>query len=553
MRAQYFLGLLAAAGIMLLASCGETTNIGTNETPERETAAHFSLEVLDDTFVGGATAGDFSLSVEDYGDDIRVNVDVENAQGLKALYFNLGYDAEQYKPLRGLPTENMGGNDVISLQYLRDRGNVQYGQVLTNFDWRPGFTGSGTVATFSFRKEPALEIRTVSIAPNDDSAPNLTFDGTDTLNWHYENIGDYNQDGLVGIADLTPLGQFFGQSTAPDPFPYESNLSAIDGDLNGNLNISDITPIGQNFGRSAAGGWNVYQSADAADIPEDSGDDNGAATLVANVPTSAATGDTATDRKAFEHVVAAPVVDVFYWVRATDGADEGPASNPVGGPIGDLPVLALTNPPGSGSGTDADPFLANITTDYVFSLTDPTDGDVSTSPTTEYFVSNPLAGEISNVDATLNIEDGFTGTFTVTAEYNNLPNRPDTTITMQVAIVGGGELFIMPDPNDTDWDTVTGDGLSFETAYILHTDTFNTDFSTEFSLVANTEADGSGDSIPVGDLEWSAEPPFIAFGLASTPGTFTVDMFSEGFIQAMDAETNLSNDLFIGVMSIPEG
>jgi hypothetical protein len=128
------------------------------------------------------------------------------------------------------------------------------------------------------------------VAPNAQSVTTLNFDGVDALSWRYINVGDYNQDGLVGIADLTPLGQFFGESTAPNPFPFESNLSAIDGDGNGNLNISDITPIGANFGRSANGGWNIYESTDAGDLPANNGGANGpGAALTANVAHSEAT------------------------------------------------------------------------------------------------------------------------------------------------------------------------------------------------------------------------------------------------------------------------
>jgi hypothetical protein len=35
-----------------------------------------------------------------------------------------------------------------------------------------------------------------------------------TLSWKYENPGDYSQDGKVGIEDLTPIAQHFGEASA---------------------------------------------------------------------------------------------------------------------------------------------------------------------------------------------------------------------------------------------------------------------------------------------------------------------------------------------------
>ena len=65
-------------------------------------------------------------------------------------------------------------------------------------------------------------------------------DGTFTLNWHYRNLGDYDQNGVVGIEDITPLAQHFGEDVAPEN-------EWIDGDFDGRVHISDITPIAMNF------------------------------------------------------------------------------------------------------------------------------------------------------------------------------------------------------------------------------------------------------------------------------------------------------------------
>ena|GEM_PF-2035782 len=66
-------------------------------------------------------------------------------------------------------------------------------------------------------------------------------DGTYTLTWSYKNLGDYGQDGRVGIEDITPIAMHFGEDATPD------NVW-IDGDSDGRVHISDITPIAMNFG-----------------------------------------------------------------------------------------------------------------------------------------------------------------------------------------------------------------------------------------------------------------------------------------------------------------
>jgi uncharacterized delta-60 repeat protein len=71
-------------------------------------------------------------------------------------------------------------------------------------------------------------------------------DGTMDLTWSYYSIGDYNQDGKVDVADITPLAMRYGQGwTTADV----NTLAAVaDGSGNGTVDIADITQIAMNFG-----------------------------------------------------------------------------------------------------------------------------------------------------------------------------------------------------------------------------------------------------------------------------------------------------------------
>ncbi len=74
-------------------------------------------------------------------------------------------------------------------------------------------------------------------------------DGTYNYTWHYYNVGDYNQDGIVGVADITPLAMHFGQTWDDTVTGDVNTLEAVaDGSNNEKVDIADVTPIAMNFG-----------------------------------------------------------------------------------------------------------------------------------------------------------------------------------------------------------------------------------------------------------------------------------------------------------------
>jgi hypothetical protein len=77
-------------------------------------------------------------------------------------------------------------------------------------------------------------------------------DGSYTLSWHYRNLGDYDQNGVVGVSDITPLAMHFGKTYN---FELEANTiqAVADGSLNGTVGIEDVTQIAMYFGVECAG------------------------------------------------------------------------------------------------------------------------------------------------------------------------------------------------------------------------------------------------------------------------------------------------------------
>jgi hypothetical protein len=208
--------------------------------------------------------------------------------------------------------------------------------------------------------------RIASMVPlGDSAAASLGYDmATQSLRWFYSNPGDYDQNGLVGISDLTPLGVNFGMGDVPveqpgmfgllagsltEPFGPENALAQIDGDDNGQIGIADITPIGQNFG-NAVQAWRVYAGSAASDYPA-SNSAPSTLTALAEIPLAAALGEKSLDRLAYTYELPGGQEGQSYWVRPVLDGVEGTPSNiagvqPAGGPLALLAVSPQSVEPG---------------------------------------------------------------------------------------------------------------------------------------------------------------------------------------------------------------
>jgi len=572
MSANFKLTLAAAMVCTIFAGCTTSQNVGSSTAPHWETGnntatrASFSLDVSDDSYIDGGTADGYNLDVKDYGEDVVVSVQVENASNLKALYFNLDYNADQVRPLTAEPTTAMGSRDsVLSLTSLKDRGTVQYGQVLGNWDWRTGLTGSATVAQIEFRKEPTPVLpRTVSAVPvSPASASILLYDSSNSsaeLQWDYANRGDYDQNGLANVSDLTPLGAHLGDqsSNPPNPFDRTDNKSVIDGDGNGIITVAELTPLGASLNNGVTG-YNVYGSSDASHVPTSASDVSNPADLLGSVPFSAAinAANKTTQRLQFTFDLASTPAGFRYWVRPfeTTNTNEGVPSNAVG----DVPSpnLTLFAPPANGDGSAANPYIVSQGQSYQLVLTDPTDGDVSTSGNTTYSTSDPSHVTFAGDQMTIGVSAA--STFTVHGAYNGT-NSNILNFSINNPVTG---LKISPDDTSVDpWFTAVQESTldpgdtelgQPNSPYVLHDSTFNPDagndgtYDLEFALKAQ-----STDTPPVdldeSTLTWGGFPPFVALDINdASKGTFHANQFSVGYVFAQNASLDNSNNLYIEV------
>ncbi|MCD6283313.1 PKD domain-containing protein [bacterium] len=100
-------------------------------------------------------------------------------------------------------------------------------------------------------QDPTLQGKFTSTPPTGETnrVDDLTIldngDGTFTLTWHYQNLGDYDQNGVVAVEDIIPLAEHFGETNEPED--VNCLLAVIDGSGNGRIGIEDITPIAMCF------------------------------------------------------------------------------------------------------------------------------------------------------------------------------------------------------------------------------------------------------------------------------------------------------------------
>ena len=91
--------------------------------------------------------------------------------------------------------------------------------------------------------------RLASTAPSGESGlvEDLMYDGaSQTLYWSYVNLGDFDVNGVVGVADITPIALNYLAARTGEEW-QDAYLAWVDGDGSGQIGIPDITPIALNY------------------------------------------------------------------------------------------------------------------------------------------------------------------------------------------------------------------------------------------------------------------------------------------------------------------
>jgi len=286
-----------------------------------------TLQVLEPSFLDAGSAGQFKVSTKQTASELTASVRVDRALQLKALYFTLSYDPQVLSPISaessgllsaacdsgtaGSSEISSGPQPRLQLAVLNKQGVVYFGEVLPKFEQQAGFSGDGVLATVRFARSPYLA-REPSAPPVTDASQTEAHWNPEghVLTWSYACQGDYDQNGLVTITDLTPLGRFFGLQ---GPFDERFSTSVVDGNGDGEISIADITPIGANFQRGVEG-YNVFSSLDSADLPA-TNDQTPALAPLDYVPFTDHFGDAQNDRLGFSRAYPALDPNTILWVR----------------------------------------------------------------------------------------------------------------------------------------------------------------------------------------------------------------------------------------------
>jgi PKD repeat protein len=170
--------------------------------------------------------------------------------------------------------------------------------------------------------------------------------GNFTLDWDYRNIGDYNQDGEVNVADITPLAIHFGHDPGTDGLDIVLHPSGV-----GKVGVGDITPLAQHFGTFCTG-YRIWSDVSETGM---------FSTLVGQMYVNEATGGT----DGWKHFAYTFSPDPQLWYRVQSWDEHG--GNP-GQPCMPLQISAGGNPPVinsvsplAGGANDDVTFTANVT------------------------------------------------------------------------------------------------------------------------------------------------------------------------------------------------
>jgi hypothetical protein len=339
---QLLLQFCSGSMLMVLASCSGTSG---SPLPSAAPADYrVSLKVYDESFLGETPGSSFIVVTEGRGSYVDARVSVDSVSNLRALCLELQYDPALLTPVsversRQLD-KTLPATGLLQLVKLDRPGTVHYAHMEAAAE--QGFSGKGNLLTVRFVPRSMAATRLASAPPSAEHSRvelnGSVFSGK--LEWYYRNRGDYDQNGEVNVADITPLGINLGtDNVVPGTsFDESSVLWMVDGDENGSINISDITPLGSNLGNSASSGYNIYASDDEADYPDsDNGLANGTgSSLIASMAGTPPLSDAdnfalkATEHLHFSFELPDPLPGAYYWVRPAQGSSEGIPSNLIG-------------------------------------------------------------------------------------------------------------------------------------------------------------------------------------------------------------------------------
>jgi len=202
------------------------------------------------------------LDVSEKYDETVVVVSVEGISDMKFALLEINYDPATFTPYGIEFGDFLGGPDeTIRLGILDNAGKIPIGIARIRYRENTGVSGSGVIATLRFQQGSMSQLRMGSKVPGEpDNQVNLT--NTDPLGFRgsltEKNVGDYDNSGEVGVADITPIALHY-----LDAADSSIGASNADGDNDGTVGVPDITPIANHY-LNVVAGYHIYRLISAA-------------------------------------------------------------------------------------------------------------------------------------------------------------------------------------------------------------------------------------------------------------------------------------------------
>jgi hypothetical protein len=201
--------------------------------------------------------------------EIRVGDKDKAVKDLFGVSFELNFDTTYIDVVSVIAGDFLGADLVFYPHVEEDKGKVSVG--ISRKSGAGGVSGSGVVAKVKFKSLPEtpsgtkVEFRLTEITANDPNGQPIvlvpgsamvTIEGV--LVWP----GDTNNDGVVNIADVLPIGLHWGRKGPARANPSMSwvgqpvqpwdppNAAYADANGDGVVNQADILPIGLNWGKT---------------------------------------------------------------------------------------------------------------------------------------------------------------------------------------------------------------------------------------------------------------------------------------------------------------
>jgi hypothetical protein len=248
-------------------------------TPESRSYSNVTGDLSDQNYTGSVavTSGipitpvvsASQVAGEEFWVEIRVGDKDKAVKDLFGVSFVLNFDTTYVDVVSVIAGDFLGADLVFYPHVEEDKGKVSVG--ISRKSGAGGVSGSGVVAKVKFKSLPEtpsgtkVEFRLTEITANDPNGQPIvlvpgsamvTIEGV--LVWP----GDTNNDGVVNIADVLPIGLHWGRKGPARANPSMSwvgqpvqpwdppNAAYADANGDGVVNQADILPIGLNWGKT---------------------------------------------------------------------------------------------------------------------------------------------------------------------------------------------------------------------------------------------------------------------------------------------------------------